>query len=179
MYMNQGVSGTNSLSHNEQYLAYPHGYKFDEMMNIYVMVKEINGDGFWKLENFEGTRTLWGNPHWSFDDRYLLISQNSITDPSINDYTPDIWWNLSNTELVLIDFQNPSFTPVYITGPMAADSDWQFIKWSPTDYRMLIIQLPSVDDYSGTIMHTLWVYDPVTKEMISIDSGESIAGADW
>ena len=179
MYMNQGVSGTNSLSHNEQYLAYPHGYKFDEMMNIYVMVKEINGNGFWKLENFEGTRTLWGNPHWSFDDRYLVISQNSITDPSINDYTPDIWWSLSNTDLVLIDFQDPSFAPVYITPWTGEVSNWQVVKWSSGDYRMLIVQRPSVDDYSGTNMQTLWVYNPLTGEMISIDTSESIDGADW
>ena len=122
---------------------------------------------------------MWGNPHWSFDDRYLLISQNSITDPSINDYTPDIWWSLSNTDLVLIDFQDPSFAPVYITPWTGEVSNWQVVKWSSGDYRMLIVQRPSVDDYSGTNMQTLWVYNPLTGEMISIDTSESIDGADW
>lgn len=179
MYMNQGISGANSLSHNEQYLAYPHGYKFEELKNVYVVIKDIQNDDLWTLDNFEEIYTFWGNPHWSFDDRYLVISENSLADPDIDEYTPDIWWNLGNSNLVMIDFEDPSLSPTYLTIAMPETSDWTFEKWSPTDYRMLIVQGPSMDGDSDTDLETLWIFDPITRGMIYIDSGYSIDGADW
>lgn len=178
-FLNQVVSGSNSLSHNENYLAYPHGYKFEELMNVYVIVKDIHSDDFWELDNFEQTRTLWDNPHWSFDDRYLVISQNSITNPVINDYTPDIWWNLSKTALAMIDMQDPTFKPVYLTEVTPTEDDWEFVKWSPTDYRILIIQRQLHIGDSGNNIEWLWVFNPFTREAVDIAKGDSVQGADW
>jgi len=79
----------------------------------------------------------------------------------------------------MIDFQDSLFTPVYITPWTGEASDWQVVKWSPTDYRMLIVQGPSMDGDSDTDLETLWIFDPITRGMIYIDSGYSIDGADW
>ncbi len=121
-----------------------------------------------------------GNPYWSYDDRYLILSQNAIPDLSVRDYSEFYWWGgLVNTDLVLVDLSGSVATSVNLTGNYPGAKDWAFGAWSPVDYRMVIINRPGRSDFSDSFDDELWLYDFTTDRLILIDQGVDIESADW
>ena len=153
--------------------------KFRQDQNVYPVVWDIYDEGATGLDIFDERGTVWGNPYWSYDDRYLILSQNAIPDLSVRDYSEFYWWGLVNTDLVLVDLSGSVATSVNLTGNYPGAKDWAFGAWSPVDYRMVIINRPGRSDFSGTFDDELWLYDFTTDRLILIDQGVDIESADW
>ena len=177
--IDHGIIGDISLSHSEDRLAYSTANRFDENYNIYVAIADIGYGGAWYVDNFPNERTVWSKPQWSFDDRYLLISQNEITDPEIAEYTFVVWWVLGNTNLVMVDTQDSSSQPISITGDMSSDAEYVFGAWSPEDYQMVLIKRASRIDFEGDKQSELWLVDPLSGSTYLIDKGDYIQNVDW
>lgn len=170
--------GAISLSHDETMMASPNDLLFNQSKNIYVNIADFQGSGAFNLDHLEGERTVWSNPHWSFDDNYLVLRQNAITNPEIMEYNPMVWWSLGNTGWVMVNTFGER-TAKYVTDRNPADADWEFASWSPLDYRMVLIQRAPSDNPMAQDSDTLWLIEPFTNTAYIIDQGEFIQGADW
>lgn len=174
-----GAEGRKSISNAEDQMVYFSADKFRQDQNVYPVVWDIYDEGATGLDIFDERGTVWGNPYWSYDDRYLILSQNAIPDLSVRDYSEFYWWGLVNTDLVLVDLSGSVATSVNLTGNYPGAKDWAFGAWSPVDYRMVIINRPGRSDFSDSFDDELWLYDFTTDRLTLIDQGVDIESADW
>lgn len=174
-----GVEGVKRLSNAEDRLVYFSADKFAQDKNVYAVVWDLYADGAQGLDIFEERGAIWNNPHWSYDDSYLILSQNMIPDTTVTDYSELYWWELYETELVLVDSLDGKPSAINLTEGLANQSDWFFGAWSPSDYRMVLINRPGRSHFDDAYLDELWLYDLRTDRLLLIDTGRNIESADW
>ena len=170
--------GIISLSHDETMLAAPNDLLFNQSKIITVNIANFQGSGAFNLDHLEGKSMVWGNPHWSFDDKYLIISQNAITNPDLSEYSPMIWWSLGNTGLVMVNTFGER-TAKHFTEHYPSDANWEFGSWSPVDYRTVLIQRAPNENPMAQDQEVLWMFEPFSGTAFVIDEGVFIQSADW
>ena len=174
-----GMAGYTSLSNQEDRLAYPSQERFKESNNIYVVISALEGNTGAFLNGMDDTSTVWSAPNWSFDDRYLVMSQNAINIPHMNEYDAGIWWELGSGGIVMVDTQNPEEPYLGLTEIDSEGDNWTFGAWSPRDYRMVLLWRGEIDEETNEYASILWMFEPFTNTAFIIDQGLHIEGVDW
>ena len=174
-----GMAGYTSLSNQEDRLAFPSQERFKESNNIYIQIAELGSTTATYLDGIGHTSTIWSDPNWSFDDRYLVMSQNAINIPHMNEYDAGIWWELGSTGILMVDTQNPEEPYLGLTEIDSEGDNWTFGAWSPRDYRMVLLWQGLVDEETSEYAFNLWMFDPFTNSAFIIDQGLYIQGVDW
>lgn len=172
--------GLFQISNKEDRIAFASMARFEENRNIYVAVRDIDAsDAVWYIDNFDLENTIWGNPYWSYDDRYLLISQSNYDDVYSEFDDPSSWSTKWCTEMLIIDTQNPGKAAVYLTTSFSEDAFWSFGGWSPSDHRLVLIQQIMPMTGLQDLEAKLWLFDFSENTVLLIDQGTFIVDADW
>lgn len=171
------------VSNAEDRIAYADGAWLEASNTIWITEQELPKGFPQSLNTLADSELVWTNPHWSFDDKYVVMSKYHFiggVESIIGLEAFDLSFFLGNASLEMVESGDFSAISVPITTDNPQDENWIFGAWSPVDYRMVIVRMPSYDASASLQQpYELWLLNPITGEAYIIDKADTIFEPDW